>query len=138
MRFFVDPYPAWRSPVSDDDVKTAVQSWTAETQMRAVQDYVSRGRRLEHSPEEALAGAWVGLVRAWAKSPEKGQDPRRVDIEAEYSLRGSNPPYELIREEMEMLVKAAAGAIEDMDEIDQDRINGEILNLRSGEKSRTN
>jgi hypothetical protein len=53
--------------VSDDDVKTAVQSWTAETQMRAVQDYVSRGRPLEHSPEEALAGAWVGLVRAWAK-----------------------------------------------------------------------
>ncbi|GEO19363.1 hypothetical protein MAE02_70590 [Microvirga aerophila] len=41
-----------------NDVETAVQSWIAETQMRTVQDYMSRGRRLEHSPEEALAGAW--------------------------------------------------------------------------------
>jgi hypothetical protein len=44
----------------------------------------------------------------------------------------------LVEEEMEMLAKAAADAIEAMDEIDHDRINGEILNLHSGEKSRTN
>jgi hypothetical protein len=124
--------------VSDDDVKTAVQSWIAETQMRAVQDYVSRGRRLEHSPEEALAGAWIGLMRAWVKAPEKGQDPRRADIEAEYFLRGLKPPYELAKDEMEAFIQIAAGAIEDMDEIDRDRINSEILNLRSGEKSRKN
>jgi hypothetical protein len=135
MRFCVDPYTNLETPVSDN-AKTAVQSSRAETQMRAIQDYVSRGRRLEHTPEEALAGAWVGLMRAWATNPEKGQDPRRVDIEAEYSLRGLKPPYDLVEEEM--LAKAAADAIEAMDEIDHDRINGEILNLRSGEKSRTN
>ena len=50
-----------------EDVKAAVQSWIAKTQMRAIQDYVSRGRRLEHSPEEALAGAWIALMRARAK-----------------------------------------------------------------------
>jgi hypothetical protein len=124
--------------VSDDDVKTAVQSWIAESQMGAVQDYVSRGRHLERSPEEALAGAWISLMRAWVKAPEKGQDPRRVDIEAEYSLRGLKPPYELAKGEMEEFIQIAAGAIEDMDEIDRDRINSEILNLRSGEKSRRN
>jgi hypothetical protein len=124
--------------VNDDDVKTAVQSWIAETQMRAVQDYVSRGRHLERSPEEALAGAWIGLMRSWAKAPEKGQDPRRVDIEAEYSLRGLKPPYELVRDETEALVQTAADAIENMDEIDRDRINSDILNLHAGEKSPTN
>ena len=124
--------------MSDDDVKTAVQSWIAETQMRAVQDYVSRGRHLERSPEEALAGAWIGLMRAWVKAPGKEQDPRRADIEAEYSLRGLKPPYEFASDEMEAFIQIAAGAIEDMDEIDRDRINSEILNLRSGEKSRKN
>ena len=103
--------------------------------MQAVQDCMSRGRRLEHSPEEALAGAWISLVCAWAKAPEMGHDPQRVDIEAEYFLRGLKPPYELIPDEMETIIQATAGAIQDMDEINRDRINSEILNLRSSEKS---
>jgi hypothetical protein len=94
------------------------------------------------NPSERLkqlqTGAWIGLMRAWAKAPEKEQDPRRVDIEAEYSLRGVKPSYEFVKDEMEALAQAAAGAIEDMDEIDRDRINSDILNLRSGEKSRDN
>lgn len=124
--------------MNEDELKAGVRSWVAETQMQAVQDYVSGGRRLEHSPEEALAGAWVGLMRAWAKAPGIGHDTRRVDIEAEYSLRGLKPPYELVRDEMETITQATAGAIEEMNEIDRDRINNEILNLRSGEKSRAN
>jgi hypothetical protein len=137
MRFCVVLIRTWRSLLSDD-VKTAVQSWIAESQMRAVQDYVSRGRRLEHSPEEALAGAWIALMRAWAKAPDIGHEPRRVDIEAEYSLRGLKPPYEFVRAEMEAITQATAGAIEDMDQMDRDRINSEILNHRSGEKARKN
>jgi len=101
--------------------------------MQAVQDYVSRGRRLEHTPEEALAGEWIHLIRAWAKAPEMGHDPRRVDIEAEYSLRGLKPPHELVRDEMETIIQATAGAIEDMDKLDRDRLNSEILDLRSRE-----
>jgi hypothetical protein len=137
MRFCVVLIRTWRSLLSDD-VKTAVQSWIAESQMRAVQDYVSRGRRLEHSPEEALTGAWIALMRAWAKAPDMGHEPRRVDIEAEYSLRGLKPPNERVRAEMEAITRAAAGAIKDMDEIDRERIDNEILSLRSGEKTRAN
>jgi len=72
------------------------------------------------------------------ESTGEGQDPRRVDIEAEYSLQGVKPSYEFVKDEMEALAQAAAGAIEDMDAIDRDRINSDILNLRSGEKSRDN
>jgi hypothetical protein len=121
-----------------DDVKAAVQSWMAETQMRAVQDYVSRGRHLERTPEEALAGAWISLMRAWAAAPEKGQDSRRMDIEAEYSLRSLKPPYEFVREEIETLAKATAGAVEGMDDTDREQIDSEILRLHSKEKSQGN
>jgi hypothetical protein len=76
MRFCAVLTEPEETPVSDD-VKTAVQSWGAETQMRAVQDYVSRGRRLEHTPE------------------------------AEYSLRGLKPPTEPARNEMDILLNAA-------------------------------
>jgi hypothetical protein len=34
-----------------------------------------------------------------------GHEPRRVDIEAEYSLQGLKPPYELVRAEMMAIAK---------------------------------
>ena len=71
-----------------------------------VSDYVSRGRHLEHTPVEALAGAWMNLIRVWAAAPEKEPDIRLVDIEAEYSLRGLEPPYELVKSEMDALANA--------------------------------
>jgi hypothetical protein len=89
-----------------EDVKTAVQSRTAETQMRTVQDYVSRGRRLEHTPDEALAAAWISLGRARATSTRQLQDNRLKDIEAEYSLRGLKPPDAPPRDGMDVLLNA--------------------------------
>jgi hypothetical protein len=77
------------------------------TQPKEVSDYVSRGRRLEHTPVEALAGAWINLMRAWAAAPEKGPDIRLMEIEAEYSLRDLKPPYELVKSEMDALANAA-------------------------------
>jgi hypothetical protein len=90
-----------------DDVEIAVQSWRAERQMRAVQDYVSRGRRLEHSPEEALAAAWISLRRARATSTKQLQDTRLKDIQAENSLRGLNPPDQPTLSEIGTLPGAA-------------------------------
>ena len=78
--------------MNNEDMKAALHSWMADAQMRLVQDYVSRGRHFEHTPEEVLAGDWVELIRAWAAAPEEEQDLRRRDLEAEYSLRGCNLP----------------------------------------------
>jgi hypothetical protein len=39
---------------------------------------------------------------------------------------------------MEAITQATAGAIEDMDETEKDRINSEIIQLRSREKAWTN
>ncbi len=100
-----------RGRMGDQDVKAALHSWIADAQIRLIQDYVNRGRPLEHSPVETLAEDWVALMRAWAAAPEKGQDPRRRDIEAEYSLRGVQPPYGLVKAEMTALARGAAALI---------------------------
>jgi hypothetical protein len=110
----------------------------AEAQMRLIQDYVSRGRHLEHTPEETLAEDWVALMRAWAAAPEKGQDPRRRDIEAEYSLRSVQPPYQLVKAEMDALARGAAELIQKMDEIAGEEIDSLILDQSSQEKKRAN
>jgi hypothetical protein len=103
----------------------------ADAQLRLIQDYVSRGRHLEHTLEEILAGDWVSLMRAWAGAPEEGQDPRRRDIESEYSLRGLQPPYELVRSEMDTLARGAAALIQQMDEAAGEEIDNIILERSS-------
>jgi len=67
-----------------------------DTVMRAqaVSEYVSRGRRLEHTPDRALEAAWISLRRARATTLEQENDTRLLGIESEYSLRGIEPPYE--------------------------------------------
>ena len=39
---------------------------------------------------------------------------------------------------MEAITQATAGAIEDMDKVDRERIDNEILSLHSGEKAQAN
>jgi hypothetical protein len=92
-----------------------------------LQDYVNRGRLLENIPEETLAEDWVSLMRAWAAAPEIGQDPRRRDIEAEYSLRGVQPPYALVKAEMDVLARGAAELIQQMDIVAGEEIDSMIL-----------
>jgi hypothetical protein len=124
--------------MSIHDMEVALHSWMADAQLRVIQDYVSRGRPLEHTPVETLAGDWVALMRAWAAAPEKGQDPRRSDIEAEYSLRGAQPPYELVKAEMEALARGAAVLIQKMGEVAGEEIDSMILDQSSEDKKRAN
>lgn len=124
--------------MGDQDMKAALHSWMADAQLRVIQDYVSRGRHLNHTPEETLAGDWVELMRAWAAAPEKGQDPRRRDIEAEYSLRGMQPPYERVKAEMETLARGAATLIQRMDAVAGEEIDSMILDQSSEEQNRAN
>ena len=124
--------------MGDQDIEAALHAWMADAQLRVIQDYVSRGRHLEHTPEETLARDWVELMRAWTAAPEKGQDPRRRDIESEYSLRGLQPPYELVRAEMEALARGAAALIQQMDEVAGEEIDSVILDLGSQEKKQAN
>ena len=124
--------------MSDKDMEAALHSWIADAQMRMLQDYVSRGRPLEHTPEATLASEWVNLMRAWAAAPEKGQDPRRRDIEAECSIRGVQPPYELVKAEMEVLARGASALIQQMDEVVGEEIDSMILDQSSEDKKRAN
>jgi hypothetical protein len=106
--------------------------------MRSVQDYMSRGRHFEYTPQQILAEDWVSLMRAWAAAPEEGQDSRQRDIEAEYSLRCVQPPYERVRAEMEALARAAAALIQRMDAVAGEEIDSIILDQSSQEKKQAN
>jgi hypothetical protein len=127
--------------MSNDDVKVAVTSRFAETSLREMQGYISRGRYLGQTTLEELAAEWVGLMRKWAADPlssEHAHDTRRADIEAEYKLRQEEPPYELVRSEVDLISAATAGFLENMDEDARAALNADIIGASAKEKAKPN
>jgi hypothetical protein len=57
MGFCVDPWLDPETHVSDNGEVSSAHSYIVAGRMQAIRDYVSRSRRLEHSAEQALAGA---------------------------------------------------------------------------------
>jgi hypothetical protein len=128
--------------MNDNEFKAGFHSWLAEGRMQLVQDYSSRGRSLEGVPTDQLRGEWVALMRAWVTNPHEFRNLKRADIESEFTLRGLEPPYEMVVDEFEAVTRFISAAMENMDEAEKDRINTEIANelvdFLAGEQSRRN
>jgi hypothetical protein len=128
--------------MNEDELKAGFHSWLADGPMQHVGDYASRGRSFEKTPIDQLQGEWVLLIRAWATNPHEYNNPRRADIEAEFTLRGLKPPYEMAKDEFDAIVGFAKDAVENLDDIERDRINDEIADelaeFLTGEQSQRN
>jgi hypothetical protein len=128
--------------MNDNEFKAGFHSWLAEGRMQQVRDYSSRGRSLESTPVAQLQGEWVALMRAWVTNPHEFRNPKRADIESEFTLRGLEPPYEMVVDEFEAVTRFISDAMENMDEAEKDRINTEIaselVDFLAGEQSRRN
>ena len=68
--------------------------------------YDQRGRAFASTPMEVLRRDWLAAFRAWAASARKDEKhDRRLldDLEAEMYLRGTDPPMDLVPEEIQRL-----------------------------------
>lgn len=124
--------------MNEDELKAGVHSWLAENQMQDVRNYVSRGRSFESASIDQLNSEWVALMRDWAADPRQSKNPRRTDIESEMTLRGLEPPYKLVKDELDTITRVAADAMEDMDEAEKEKLNTEIMDFIAEEKARGN
>jgi hypothetical protein len=59
-----------------------------------------------------------------------------VDIEAEYALRGLKPPYELLKDELETILRTSAEAMESIDEEAKAQLNSDVLQFSATEKGK--
>ena len=128
--------------MNDNEFKAGFHSWLAKGRMQQVRDYVGRGRGLENVPIDQLRGEWVAFMRAWVTDPHEFRNPKRADIESEFTLRGLELPYEMVVDEFEAVTRFISNAMENMDEAEKDRINSEIaselVDFLSEEQSRRN
>ena len=86
----------------------------AET-VDAAADYVRRGRAFRGLTDADLAGAWVAAFKAYSHNPAAA--PFRLafkDLGAEHDLRQIDPPFDLVREDLERFRAAAQQVFEQL------------------------
>jgi hypothetical protein len=80
-----------------------------------LEDYVRRGRELASIDSGDLRDRRVVEFRKWVASRPRSMDHRaREDIEGELALRGEQPPFDLVKEELEVLRAASWAAMDQL------------------------
>lgn len=79
-------------------------------------DYISRGRKHQSLSDLELTDAWKRAFKIMGDNVRE-YDLRRAeeDLKQEFLARGTEPPYELIKEEMERFVSQVDLAMKEME-----------------------
>jgi hypothetical protein len=109
---------------SDVVVEFAIASWD----MRRTQSYVERGRQFENATAEDLQALFVQAFRDWrADLWGEGRSQVVADVSAEYTLRGVDPPHELVEDDLLKIGSAVAADVERMGPANLEEMNSEFL-----------
>ena len=63
-------------------------------------NYLARGRRFIALDVRELSKSWVAAVRNWLTRKDRAAEITMDDLTAELRLRGLEPPYEAIKQEL--------------------------------------
>jgi hypothetical protein len=114
-------------------IERAYEAFSRRVGAAALIDYVSRGRKLRSLTTESLSAEFVTSAHAWASAPrDPGVLRRYTDAEAEFRLRGQEPPSALIADATAQGLERVVGEFGEMLPEDQERalhsLLGEYLN----------
>src|ERR1700758_74792 len=63
-------------------------------------DYLARGRRFETLGVGQLRQSWITAARNWLAHKDRGTEQAMDDLTAELRLRGLEPPYDAVKQEL--------------------------------------
>jgi hypothetical protein len=107
---------------ADPDADRAAQAFLAHSQTVHTQEYVARGRRHQSLSAEELAARWCDVMRRWAADAAKPEARSDMsDVQSEYALRGKEPPWDLVKDEMDQVAEATREWLEDIRTIEPER-----------------
>ncbi|MDI3560181.1 hypothetical protein [Bradyrhizobium sp. Arg816] len=101
-----------------------LESFMLSQHADSIADYASRGRKFEAMNDTELEKAWVIAFVWWTQRPsDHARYLRETDFIAEISLRGKQPPLDLVRTAFDSLFRRSADAIERFEREDPERFN---------------
>jgi len=94
-----------------DDEQKKIRERVAAAQsaqdMEDTEDYLKRGRPFQHLTIEELGQRWTNGLKAWVRDRSKEWQRKFADSAAEFRLRGADPPFETVRDEIDVLSSEA-------------------------------
>jgi len=119
--------------LSSQVVEFAMANWD----MQCTQSYIERGRQFENATAEDLQTLFVQAFRNW-RSDRRGEGRSRVqDVSSEYALRGVDPPFLLVDDDLDEIGSAVAEDIERMGPEKRAEMNSGLLDeYLAAQKSR--
>lgn len=109
----------------------------ARLRMDRAMRYLGRGRVYGGWPDGDLTALWIAAMRSWTARP--AERPLAVDeAEAEFALRGLEPPYALARDEIGRLAARTMSDVADMTAAERCAAGERILDRYRDELARKN
>jgi len=117
--------------MSEEDselAKAAVGHTLAKSELERMQEYLQRGRPFERT---SLSDLHAMFIRTFKESVADLRNAdaraRSNDVRAEYTLRGMEPPFEDVKEDMQLLIQAAEEMVEGLTPERAEEIDKEII-----------
>jgi hypothetical protein len=87
-----------------DESDEEVRSWVNSASVDSAANYANRGRIFAYLSDQELSSAWVQTLKGWAVDIHNSElRAKSRDYDAEFSLRGMEPPYDLVKEAHDLL-----------------------------------
>jgi hypothetical protein len=102
-----------------DRTEAMVVAFLEHRKMEQTQDYLARGRRFATIDAGQLSEDWIIAVRSWLARKNGTSERKMDDLTAELQLRGFEPPYHTIKQEL-------ATRFSDLEEVEQKKVGGEL------------
>lgn len=80
--------------------KTNIHEFLQRRSIEQRRSYLARGRRFVILDVGQLSKSWITAVRNWLARKDRAAEITMDDLTAELRLRGLEPPYEAIKQEM--------------------------------------
>jgi len=82
------------------DPQAIVNAFLQHKSTEKMQDYLARGRRFAEFDVERLKKDWIIAVRSWFAHKHRTKERMMDDLAAELRLRGLEPPYDAVEQEL--------------------------------------
>jgi hypothetical protein len=84
----------------DRHVEAIIDAFLQNRSTEQSQDYVARGRRFSGFDVKQLNQDWIMATRSWLARKAQTIEQRMDDLASELRLRGLQPPYDAVKQEL--------------------------------------
>ena len=80
--------------------KTNIHAFLQRRSIEQRRNYLARGRRFVILDVGQLSNSWISAVRNWLARKDRTSEVTMDDLTAELRLRGLEPPYDAVQQEL--------------------------------------